>query len=1338
MGKGVSAPVSQPIRSLIIHPHPACIGSFFEHAVGKGTRVPVSQPKILNSLKSLNKKLLNLDNSYVNEALLELPFATHNLTYLLLLCGDIEVNPGPLIGQNSVQDNNREAQLQVISYNVRGLANEKKYRHLINHFNRTLGNKNVDVIIGLQETMIQDPLKIPFLWRGNLHLTPGTGNGRGCLMLVSNHLNVIAKRDIADRGHVLALQKQGEQKTSYIIANIYAPNAHNADKISFFEEVIDTILEFEERFDCNNVLMIGDFNLIFKDREKDNRSFSGNEKRIASTIARLLGEIDLRDAWNGQVAFTWRRANSNTFSMLDRVMYRSGVLEKLSIQTNWSVSSSDHAAVEASFKLIGSSRPPKRANIPRLDPCLLKNPETALEIRREFDEMFATCGTTWDPHLKLEFAKMCLRTVVEKAQALRNKRERDDEDGVNESLNKLVDRLSKLREDEGEEKQEIIVLIEALRGRKELLIEEKGKRLADRLATKWYNEGEKSTKYFMRLLNRRAPDKLDVLIDDDGREITDKVEINQAIINFYKELYEDYDHSLIEEADSDEAFFENLRSCSQDENLSVSAPITQPELHEVLKTCQDSAPGPDGISYSYISYFWDVLGPLLVEVWNHSLRTGKLAPSHKLSFLRLIPKQDKDSRKLTNWRPITLSNCDHKLITKLYSKRLVAAVGRLIDGRQTAYIKGRMINDNLRTLIASLEAAKEEDDIDGLVISLDAKKAFDSVEHSYIRKILNKFGFSSFIPVFDILYKDLRSDIIVNGTILNGYKINRGVKQGDALSCILFIMCMEPLICNIEKNQEIEPIFSNQLQAALPKALAYADDVTCVVRNNGNGIKCVFHEYERLTKLSGLQLNADKTDFLLIQSRAVRPINQLVKFKYLDSEFENEAKPEIKINGLFFQADLERMKDRNVSNVITKMEAHLWKWSKRGLSTLGKILILKTFGISQLIYLFQSLVLTVSDFKKLNAILYKFIWNRHFGAPKAPDRIKREIINTSIDLGGFGMIDIQALDRSLKLKMLARLTTTPHPFLAMIRRKINLNEFFFPVSNQMMDKPIAQAVSFLAADRLRLLSLESVTSDRKIVSLIREIRIRDILTNAGIASLHFFQLRRAGKVKLRDLSLGDFGTIRRLVKNQNYVNVLLTCVTLNVPHPDDQDKLTYWYKGLKPLDKLSARDFRQAGSESIPICVYKLGAILSPKDNASWTYKLRKLTITRHKNLILKLAHGDWYTKDRLFRFGLIDSPNCDECGQLETIRHKILECPNKCRVWQALARLHNVDLQGMAEPIEYVLGMHKHTQLSHLAIHAEILNILLYNQTTLPPDRLIEIVRNKLNRVDYKNKNKF
>ena len=394
------------------------------------------------------------------------------------------------------------------------------------------------------------------------------------------------------------------------------------------------------------------------------------------------------------------------------------------------------------------------------------------------------------------------------------------------------------------------------------------------------------------------------------------------------------------------------------------------------------------------------------------MRSGKLPPSHKTSILKLIPKAGKDLSKLTNWRPITLSNCDHKLITKIYSNRLCLNLKENIAERQTAYLKGRMINDNIRAMIGTIKAANLEGQVAGMLLSLDAKKAFDSVSHKYIEKILEHFGLGDFIGIFKILYCELKTDILINGKVVSGFNILRGVKQGDSLSCILFIMCMEPLLRNIEQNQLIQPIVSAALGQSLPKVYAYADDVNALIKNDAVGAQAVFDEYARLSNESGLELNADKTEILNFGTNRTRSY----QVKYLDNDYAIAPLERIKINGVLFQADTNQMADTNVKMAIDKTDAQMRKWSRRSLSILGKILITKTFGISQIIFTMQSLALEARHIKDINALLYKFIWNRHYHATKAPERIKREIVNKSILQGGFGMLDIETLDASLKLK----------------------------------------------------------------------------------------------------------------------------------------------------------------------------------------------------------------------------------------------------------------------------------------------------------------------------------
>ena len=605
---------------------------------------------------------------------------------------------------------------------------------------------NRDNFFCFQETYLNQPGKIPYLWRGNYFLTRGNGHSCGCLTLLSPHINVV---EFEDRGHILILQKLGDPNISYILANIYAPCPNTREKLNFFEKVFDAINENSMLYECENILVAGDFNLNFKRNEMKNRTFSAQENNAAKVEESYYPGLGLKDIWHDSSSFTWRRPGTDVFSTIDRVLFTEAMLELTSAKVNWSLSSSDHVAVEVGFKF-KSRENQVRSKITRLDPSILKNEETKLKFIEEVDFLLNQSDASWDPHTKLEFSKMCIRSVAEKLQADRKKKEKLDEDEVNEELNLAINSLENdPTEAEGEE---LVEYIEELRDRKASLIESKGERLAEKLGTKWYNEGEKSTRYFLNLLKRKAPDALQVLTDREGNDIMSQELVENEVVKFYKTLYEDYDRSKIKEIEVEDEFFNLIESLSAQEENMVAARLSLRDLEETIVTCTDTAPGPDGIPYSFYKVLWRRMGSTIVDAWNHTLITGKLCPSHKVSYLKLIPKLGKDLKNLTNWRPITLSNCDHKLITKTYANRMSSVVAGCIRERQTAYLKGRLINDNIRTIMSSINITNNEVNLDGLIVSLDAKKGFDSVEHSYIKKCLIKFGLARFVPIFEILF----------------------------------------------------------------------------------------------------------------------------------------------------------------------------------------------------------------------------------------------------------------------------------------------------------------------------------------------------------------------------------------------------------------------------------------------------------------------------------------------------------------------------------------------------------------------------------------------------------
>jgi len=285
--------------------------------------------------------------------------------------------------------------------------------------------------------------------------------------------------------------------------------------------------------------------------------------------------------------------------------------------------------------------------------------------------------------------------------------------------------------------------------------------------------------------------------------------------------------------------------------------------------------------------------PLVLDSWNYGLITGSLAPSHSRSCITIIPKVGKDNRLIKNWRPITVSACDIKIITKCLALRVAKYLDSILSGSQAAYVPGRDINFNNRLLSFILN----DDENNSLfsILSFDAEKAFDSLDHEYIRNTLVQYGFpDSFISAFNLLYSNLDAVLQINGWLSSPFAISRGVKQGCALSCCLFVLCIDPLLQNIEANSNILG-YNLSLPGEEPhaiKVLAYADDVAAIVQND-NSINQIFYEYERLYLHSGLKLNGSKTECLPLSANAA-PIGA---FSYINEQINLNIVAKIKVCG---------------------------------------------------------------------------------------------------------------------------------------------------------------------------------------------------------------------------------------------------------------------------------------------------------------------------------------------------------------------------------------------------------------------------------------------------------
>ena len=197
------------------------------------------------------------------------------------------------------------------------------------------------------------------------------------------------------------------------------------------------------------------------------------------------------------------------------------------------------------------------------------------------------------------------------------------------------------------------------------------------------------------------------------------------------------------------------------------------------------SPGNDGLTEEFYKCFFNEICNQLIATLNESFTVGQLSTSQLQATITLIEKKAKDKRFLKNWRPISLINVDAKIASKVLASRMKNILSSIVKCDQTAYVKGSYIGESIR-LISDLLEYTEENDIFGILFSADFKKAFDSIEHTFLFAVLESFGFGlQFIQWVRTFLNNAESCVMNNGHSTGYFPLERGTRQGDLLSAYL-------------------------------------------------------------------------------------------------------------------------------------------------------------------------------------------------------------------------------------------------------------------------------------------------------------------------------------------------------------------------------------------------------------------------------------------------------------------------------------------------------------------------------------------------------------------------
>ena len=816
----------------------------------------------------------------------------------------------------------------------------------------------------------------------------------------------------------------------------------------------------------------------------------------------------------------------------------------------------------------------------------------------------------------------------------------------------------------------------------ELLENEKTRSIQIRSKEKWISEGEKNTKFFLNLEKSRSNAKIMPKLTLDNNDIlTDQFDILQAQKSYFENLYKK-DTTLLDSEEHLDIFVDNndIPKLNEDEVKSCEGKVSIEELGRGLKQLNNgSSPGMDGLSTEFYKVFWNKIGKFLVSSFNSSFEKGELSFSQNLAVITLIHKGKELSRdKLTNWRPISLTNSDYKILAKTLALRLMDVIDKIVGKEQSAYIKYRDISNNLTLINDILDFLKEKNK-PGVILAIDFTKAFDSISRRFLLNAFKRFGFGTeFVRWISVLMQNNLSSVIYNGWVSDSFQISRGIRQGCPFSALAFIVALEYLALRIKADNRIRGIKidsnNEDIIDRIVKIVLYADDVTLLLRDKDD-VRRALDTLKEFHQLSGLTVNKLKTEAMLLGSNRVL-VNDGFGIKWVN---------EIKILGIVFSNTLQAsLIDRNWTGRIEKLKRIMKSWEKRNLGLIGKITVIKSFISSQFTYVMKTIVLPEKILTELNTLVFRFLWRKKDCNKKAYEKVKRKVMINDFELGGLKMIDFKLLQQSFQLEKIIKLVkSTPLDLWSWIPRDYFLaysNDFSFLNTTVGLKK-------FKGLDSLYSCvwkeNLKVWLSNNEKYDVDNHIKSQCLWNNPHI---HY----QNNVLYFKNWALKGISTITDILNENNEIktydeicNTLTRSATLFLQyrvvytavtsflhrHTIDQDN----GQGLLVLFNNKQLFTSRSFSEYLKNAMYNSPCSITfwknkyniDLDKTYWLIAQNSTKEVRLKELHFKLLHNIYPTNILLSKIGISPNNKCAYClDQLDFIEHFFFNCPRICNVW--------------------------------------------------------------------------
>ena len=417
----------------------------------------------------------------------------------------------------------------------------------------------------------------------------------------------------------------------------------------------------------------------------------------------------------------------------------------------------------------------------------------------------------------------------------------------------------------------------------------------------------------------------------------------------------------------------------------VFLPVTPEEVGAAKRGWNISAPGPDGIGVAQVRGRSD---KELAVLYTIILWKGLQPTSWRASRTVLIHKEG-DKRDASNWRPITIGSAVQRLWHRLLSRRLRGALALNQNQRGFVEIDGTMANV---TILDSFIRSRTESGRSCAVVSLDIRKAFDTVSHWSLDRALRRYGVDEGVRTYIMgTFTDATTIIKVGRTCTRELVLRRGVKQGDPLSPLLFNMVVDELLDSLNGSGDKGAHLADGVRCA---AMAFADDFV-LLEEEERRVPNTLAAVEGFFRARGMEVNPRKSVGLCVRGYEGRSIPRVQPVFRIGGQWIRPIKAMDSFRYLGHQVGSFGVKRPNLHALQMMLE----RVHRAPLKPDQKLSVLRQYLIPRLLYGFQNPGVTGGLLTAADRLIKRFVKRvLHFNI-HTPDAV----IHAAARYGGLGV-----------------------------------------------------------------------------------------------------------------------------------------------------------------------------------------------------------------------------------------------------------------------------------------------------------------------------------------------